>query len=381
MFQMSARILVVSALVACQSPAEPVVVDTSGDVEFVESPDDTTPEDPWWWPEPIHGVPMGTIRYLGLGDAATCPGAIDGTVYSASQLELLAIDIDTASVRWTADIYSDYEFFPGLGRRPEKQGETIYYAYGNAMSTVYALDEESGDLLWSNDGFSNGKGTDAQHVYGLEDGGVAALDRLTGDRVWFLPDGGQFATTGHHLLAQGGGEIRRLDEASGGTIWSVPASVWDTVGDADRLFTQSGDDIFALNPATGSEFWSRPSSGDRGSYAGVDGTTIFVERQPVDPQDGGDQILVAIDSVSGEELWTTVLPRRYAPFSTAPAPIVGEHAVYSAAVGVFAYDKQTGEPIWQMPEFYAGCYSVYDGKIYGVDGRNWDGGVYEIGLM
>ncbi len=341
--------------------------------------------DSWWWPEPIPGVPIGTVRYIGPGDVATCPAAIDGTLYSAAGLEFLAIDIDTTSVRWVADIYSDYQFLPGRFQRPQRQGQTIYYAYGNSPSTIYAFDEATGSIRWQNNAVGGGQESDEQHVYGYSDRRITAFDRYSGAHLWSLDEGelgyngGWFNATGHHLFATGNGELRRVDEATGDTVWSDQSSVWDLQGDAEHLVTQVTDDIFVLDPADGSLLWSRLEHGDKGSFAGVDASAVFVERRPVDAAAGRNRSLLALDAATGEELWSTPLPDALAPFSTAPPPLVDEHAVYSAVVGVFAFDKQTGEPLWQVPEFSAECFTVLDGKLYGTDGRNWEGGVFEIG--
>ncbi len=379
-------VAIVALSTGCQAVIDKTSKDTAEEDEYFTPPIEAPPRTvPWWWPEPIPGVPFGTARYIGPGDIATCPTAFDGTLFSAVGFEFLAIDVDTTSVRWVADIYSDYQFLPGRFQRPQKQGQTIYYAYGNSPSTIYALDEATGSLRWLKNGVGGGQASDEQHVYGYLDRRITAFDRHTGAHAWSMEEGelgyngGWFNPTGHHLFATGNGELRRVDEATGGTLWSLQPSVWDMQGDADHLVTQVNHDIVVLDPEDGSLLWSRVEEGDRGSYAGLDGTTVFLERQPVDAAAGTNRILLALDAATGEELWSTPLPDAIAPFSTAPPPLVDEHAVYSAVVGIFAFDKQTGEPLWQVPDFGADCFSVAHGKLYGTDGTVLEGGVYEIG--
>lgn len=131
---------------------------------------------------------------------------------------------------------------------------------------------------------------------------------------------------------------------------------------ADRVFvaeTVDGDTeaVRALDRRTGRELWraSWPGKGSVPFFAAkngdwirstpaFDGQTLFVG--------GMEEVLVALDGESGEELWRVDFPERFGTripdFGFASSPLVDGDAIYvQAANSLVKLDKKSGATLWR----------------------------------
>ncbi len=129
------------------------------------------------------------------------------------------------------------------------------------------------------------------------DGAVRALDRLTGDLLWELPDRAGFlaASPGVLVLHQQDGTVRRLDPESGATEWQTRTSVtggFPPVFDGERVIV-AGEGITALALTDGEPLWSRTEAAS--SSPATHGGWVLVG------EEGG--ALRCLDATTGDSLW------------------------------------------------------------------------------
>jgi outer membrane protein assembly factor BamB len=198
-------------------------------------------------------------------------------------------------VRWRSPIHAGYS-------GPAVSGGRVFITdsrrlkANQAIERALALDERTGQVLWTKEWETNYSGL--QLVYAI---GPRATPTVDGDRVYVLGAMG-------HLLA--------LDTASGRVIWekdyvkdfnaSVPT--WGMAGaplvDGDRLICLVGGEpdgkVIALNKYTGAEVWRSLSSDTESGY-----------NQPIIIEAGGVRQLIlfhpngisSLDPVTGKVYW------------------------------------------------------------------------------
>jgi outer membrane protein assembly factor BamB len=168
---------------------------------------------------------------------------------------------------------------------------------------VYALDEQSGDILWGpvylGGGFGFGAAAyDDGRVYAINGSGTLfALDEVTGDQAWSrrLPEQYAFesapSTSCGRVFVFGAGRgttLYAVDEKSGTLLWSrdVPlgSDPCSPAASANGVYV-AGDinRAFGFDPATGSHLWGNTWFGDgRGQNVALFGGAIYT-RDPVFP--------------------------------------------------------------------------------------------------
>ncbi len=200
---------------------------------------------------------------------------------------VLALDAGTGCIRWRFEADAGVRGAVLLGDGPEER-PTAWFM--DSRTNVYALDVESGTLLWrSRVGWhpaAHGTGSPALHdgrlfvpISSLEvvlagdpryecctsSGAVAALDALTGETLWY------------HRIIPGYPEAIEPNAAgtprwapSGAAVWSSPTVdprrglVYAGTGEnLNRPTTGNSDAVVALDMATGELAWSfQATSGD-----------------------------------------------------------------------------------------------------------------------
>lgn len=133
---------------------------------------------------------------------------------------------------------------------------------------------------------------------------------VVGDRVFVVETVGD-ATEG----------ARALDRATGKEIWKA---TWTGHGEVPFFAARNGD-------------WVR-------STPAYDGETLYVG--------GMQELVLALDGATGEELWRVDFPARYGTkvpdFGFSSSPLVdGEHLYVQASNSLIKLDKRTGESIWR----------------------------------
>ena len=147
----------------------------------------------------------------------------------------------------------------------------VYFGSPQGNNFYGALDLTTEQLLWSFavPGSSGAVGTvpvlseDLVYLGGQRGTGLYALDRTSGDSVWFQPAGSLFgrspAIQGEHLYINLGGQpFTCFNKYSGELQWTFDQAVlqYTPVVDSDQVYYYSRQDtVYALNRFTGSVNW------------------------------------------------------------------------------------------------------------------------------
>lgn len=264
-----------------------------------------------------------------------------------------------------------YQAQSGSSRaRPAVQGDLVYF--GTGVGQVVARDRRTGALRWSaNPGLGSVEGSTLVARRGVVVAPfiahTAAFDASTGQLRWIYaapPDtvgsGGQGAQPGQVALA-------RLDSDSDAVY--IPA--W-------------GASVSAVELATGSVRWIwQPGRAPTDTAAGgvfrsgaggvrVSGDTVYatVWHYIIEPGGQSEAWLVALDRVTGRELWRYVVPRIGMGVMIEGSPAVYRNLVIFTTSGGFewAVDRFTGGLAWQFhPDTHYGTEvqtELYDGVVY-----------------
>jgi outer membrane protein assembly factor BamB len=214
--------------------------------------------------------------------------------------------------------------------------------------TVYAIDIQTGDQLWSFSGDSQFRSSPTVvdgTLYAVSVGGsVHAIDIVSGDERWQYTIDGPLLTMpavnrGTVYVSSGTGEVVALDTESGSEQWSYDAGaavytaptvsagrVW--IGTVNGVVTTINDD--------GSEDWTRAVGGSViGSPALVN--TILV----VGTREG---TIIGFDQQSGTQQWRASISGQISgsPCATTDLVYLG-----STSSTIAAYDVSDGEQRWR----------------------------------
>lgn len=234
-----------------------------------------------------------------------------------------------------------------------------------------------------------------------------SLNAKTGEEIWnarfptsyrpsIVPNDGPLCvptiTEKHVILFGASGGLRCLNRKTGKTLWQhethdqygasagyfgagscpivVDGLVLVNVGAARN---QAGIVAFRLD--TGKEAWKAVD--DQASYSSpvlttVDGknTVVFVTRLKA----------LAIDAKTGGELWETRFGQRGPTVNGAAPVIMKDHIFLTASYGIGAvfakFNRSEFTPLWSSDEILSSQYTTsvaYNGKLFGVDGRQDQG--------
>jgi len=185
---------------------------------------------------------------------------------------------------------------------------------GQTRNVVWALDADTGGLLWHFDGatgqyIEGGAIGDGLFIIGNSDGNVYALDAESGALRW------TFETEGR--------------------VWATPLIV---VG-SDVVYIGSMDHhLYALNLSDGSVRWDFHTEGAFASVPALRDDTLYI----------GDfyNRLYAVDAQTGTEQWYFAGENWFWG-----GPAVYGDTVYAADVdgNVYAVDAETGRQVWHQP--------------------------------
>lgn len=189
---------------------------------------------------------------------------------------------------------------------------------------------------------------DDENVYLSSPGGVAALDRETGEYLWV--EGVSGGLVGLPYAVVGGVVVMARDDALSGLRSSTGELLWTrqgvpndalTAAEPDQLFATSGDSIAAYDIRTGTTRWTRPLS-RKGRVAIDAGEGVVCSTQ---------QLLDAVhiecwNIADGNSLWSRILG--LAPWLV----VIGDRVVLPAGegqkeTGWIGLDPWTGRTIWK----------------------------------
>ena len=228
------------------------------------------------------------------------PAVIGGKVYvmgsGKSADEFHALDASTGERLWLLNI-EDVEY------QPVVTGGTVYFT---GWDTAYAVDEETGEILWSyaaDEGPTNSSVVVENDIcYFAPDGRFYALDAATGEVLWSYSDDLLIPMTptvaeglvyvGTHAAVRAG-ELHALDAATGETVWS-----WGPLGEGlgslavvDGVLYAEGQSglLLALEASSGEDLWwvqNTDSLPDSPSFVVADGVVFVGSQEGVDDSSG-----------------------------------------------------------------------------------------------
>lgn len=228
----------------------------------------------------IHGSAAVVDRYVYFG-------TLDGQLY--------ALNLDGAHLRWPAIHTSG-----PISRAIAAADGVLYAGSGGASSndsgTLEAVDEASGQVLWSAN---------------LEPGNTST-PTVAGGNV-FVCGGLDAAGGGHHDFA--------FDAQTGEPAWATPFAaptneilLLGAIGDGHVYVTGTGGLMYVLNATNGTLEWTMPIQSSQTPNAGLVGQVLYVTSD--------DRQVHAIDVARQEELWSLQVT------GTPSAPAVIDGAIF-----------------------------------------------------
>jgi outer membrane protein assembly factor BamB/uncharacterized membrane protein len=240
---------------------------------------------------------------------------------------------------------------------------------------VYALDPETGNVLWQFDDddrlkplfcspvHADGKVYFGEGYHTDRDSKLFCVDAATGKKVW------EFATTSHTesspavangkvVFGAGDDGMYCLDAVSGAKIWQYPADGGLHIDSnplihEGRVYAGSGTSkrskntrIFCLDLATGAEVWGEkveysawgsPIAAGKHVYFATGNGTFSEDRAPV------AGLVVCRDAATGKPIWERALPN-----SVVSRPAVDRYQLYVGCRdgNCYTLDRHTGEIVW-----------------------------------
>ncbi len=211
------------------------------------------------------------------------PVIVGSTIFfsATGTRKVLAIDADSGCAKWVFDSPTRLRSSLAYGELSENGTKAIIY--GDAEGFVYAVDASSGELVWSTDVRSHGRGV-----------------RLTGGMV--LHDGKVFVPVSASGVSQGGtptfecctghGEIVALDASSGNIDW-----VYHTMPEAEYTGELSSIGVRLRGPS-GAPIWSTPTVDKERNQL-----YVTTGENTSHPATVTSDAIIALNLTTGEELW------------------------------------------------------------------------------
>ncbi|MBI4416075.1 MAG: PQQ-binding-like beta-propeller repeat protein, partial [Euryarchaeota archaeon] len=281
----------------------------------------------------------------------SAPVVEDHTVYFTEQEgDLVAVNIGTGDVKWRVTL-GDFGWISGT---PAVFGDTVYAAfvtYGAGAVTLFAVDKNTGTLLWRYDSFT-GFSYAAFTTPAIGGGNVYWADQL-----------------GRHVLAN--------DAGTGALQWSytMPAGIVQgpTYWAGTVFVGDTGGNLAALDAFTGAPIWSMNVGGSITSAPTIVGGVLYVGKY-------FDGVLFAIDALGGSILWATgglgVLIDVSSPAVAEGRVFVGTFDYDFFSGWMYALDASTGAVDWSywIPAGAVGTSPAYDNGVVFL--TTWDGNLY-----
>ena len=312
------------------------------------------------------------------GDLVTVsPSVGDGVVHAASYEGFVyALDMETGELIWSFGTASDSSPSPVV-------------ASGVVHVSGLALDAVTGELLWSTDGASGGvfapdmsgstffmlKGDiwdDLGDIW--DDLVVTAVDGPSGRELWTatIPSSGPslfpLTASGDQIYVSDDAQVHALDAATGELVWShhdsssLDGPVARPAASEGSVFLMSYDTAYALDTANGELLWSR-KIGDI-AHIHSNPPTIAGDAMYLLTKDlrTGDSTstLHSLDTATGNVLWSSELPL------ASPPAVVADGTVFLSDISgvIHALDAATGHRVWASePQLGARLLAV-DGLLF-----------------
>lgn len=335
------------------------------------------------------------INVAGTNENITASLLPRGTIYIGStDSNVYAIDAVTLKDKWKFSTAG-----PIYGSTVCISGNILYI---NAYKTIYALDKNSGALIWSynlgHESYSSPFVKDsvvyAAAAPGLysEQGTVVALNAYTGQLIWKVDslvhgylDASSSPTVVDGILYIGTGNrnsICALDAANGNILWEVtkPKNFYSSPCVAyNRVYIFCGNNtLYSFNAKTGKQLWRFKTADSytlSSSSASVHGKTVYCI-------DGIGRYTFALDARTGAMQWK---------FDAGIAnddkfsPLAVYGTVFTCSAGnIYALDSANGSVKWQRTltsSFVTSSPTYANGIIYITAYDNGYGHLYELNAV
>jgi len=217
---------------------------------------------------------------------------------------------------------------------------------------------------------------DILYTGGGGDGWLYALDIKTGEKIWAAEGFGQMESTGAiagDVIVAGGFSklVQAFDRRNGEVLWTFNSSHAVQASPLiieDIVIIATDHNVYALDLRSGELIWET-ATGDEDGFMGApafENAVVYTT---------GGKLLVALDSETGNELWSVEQD------STFTALAVANGFVYVGNFDHFlrAYDQKTGEERWKFESgglFWSApaiagdtIYAGNDGQFYALDAK------------
>ncbi len=318
---------------------------------------------------------MGTEPHVSEDSWPMFRHDLNHTGYSTSHVP------DNPSVHWTFQAVDGFESSPVV--------EYGMVFIGSDDHNVYALDENTGELVWNftTEGYviATPAVADGRVFFGSAmDGKFYSLDAFTGDLVWTFdrpsvmdvwttyksspaidePEGRVY--TGAKISNRDTGDKHQeffcLNMTTGEMVWNLTEPHGAGQGSSpaisgDAVFSSLGERMLSLDKRTGNILWEYPTTGSISfSSPTVADGTVFIQTN----EEGS---LIALDEHDGSLKWSYDFSRAHS--GSSPAYHNGVIFVGSMDYNVYAFDAVTGDVIWKYKTDKAihSSPAVADGKI------------------
>jgi outer membrane protein assembly factor BamB/PKD repeat protein len=301
------------------------------------------------------------------------PTVVNGVAYLASETsnEVIAIDLGTQTEKWRTSTTNTPDgavhVVDGVAYLTDLQGE------------VYALDTETGDVIWQKNYGTSYMASSPTLVDGTlyvssSDGNLYALNPDDGTTQWTYSGTGEVRSSsptvsnGNVFVGDMDGVLHAVDKDTGDVNWtsqigdgSLGIMSSPTVYEGLVFAGTQGNTLKAFNISTGDTVWT--AAGARENTPTISNGILYTQEY-----DGGSQSgwFHAYDAKTGDVVWNKTLDEALGYSS----PTVAGSSVYIStnAGNVYAYDKSTGTQEWS----YSGGGEqaspiVVDGTLYTYD--------------
>lgn len=222
---------------------------------------------------------------------------------------------------------------------------------------LYALDAETGDLLWKfqPDGALEGSPTvvDGVVYFGCSAGNLYALGTEEGVEQWRFTEGNKFTSTpavAEGMLYAGGWDntLYGIDISDGEEKWIYPTenpvSAAPSIRDGTVYLIQNGGSVVALDALEGGELWKHPSPGTVASSPAIRDGIVYIGDY-TGSHDVVEKRLHAIDAETGDNIWSAATDGYLWS-----SPAVVDDMVYVGCLNnnIYGFDASSGEELWRF---------------------------------
>jgi outer membrane protein assembly factor BamB len=203
-----------------------------------------------------------------IGDVETSPLLMNGLLYITTyDGRLLCMDKSTGSVRWTFNVPKEQSRSRIIRSSPAGDGSKV--VFGCDDGKVYALNAETGSLLWAASARASIVATPSisggRVLVGSQDSTIYAVDLNSGTVVWKHSlgsriYGSQAVSRSYAYVGTSAGTLFCLEAGTGKEVWSVRTgellNTAPLVGDSTVYIGSADKKLYAFGAVTGEEQWS-----------------------------------------------------------------------------------------------------------------------------